>query len=105
MNLVTQSLCFLVRCYRRVISPVLVALFGPSGLGCRYSPTCSAYALESLQRHGAIRGLWLTICRLGRCHPWGGCGHDPVPKTVSFFGCGCGPAHESQLARSTVSDP
>jgi putative membrane protein insertion efficiency factor len=46
---------------------------------CRYLPTCSAYALEALEQHGALRGGWLTVRRLGRCHPWGGLGVDPVP--------------------------
>lgn len=46
---------------------------------CRYDPTCSAYALEALEVHGAARGTWLTIRRLGRCQPWGGTGWDPVP--------------------------
>ena len=46
---------------------------------CRYDPTCSTYALEALERHGALRGSWLTVRRLGRCHPWGGQGWDPVP--------------------------
>lgn len=46
---------------------------------CRYDPSCSTYALEALERHGAVRGAWLTIRRLGRCHPWGGTGWDPVP--------------------------
>ncbi|MSS71047.1 MAG: membrane protein insertion efficiency factor YidD [Candidatus Latescibacteria bacterium] len=46
---------------------------------CRFLPTCSAYALESLQRHGAARGSYLSLRRLLRCHPWGGSGHDPVP--------------------------
>ncbi len=46
---------------------------------CRYVPTCSAYALEALTAHGAVRGAWLTVRRLGRCHPWGGLGVDPVP--------------------------
>jgi putative membrane protein insertion efficiency factor len=47
---------------------------------CRYQPTCSAYALEALELHGALRGTWLTARRLGRCHPWGGHGWDPVPE-------------------------
>ena len=47
---------------------------------CRYWPTCSAYAIEAVERHGAVRGGWLTARRLGRCHPWGGHGVDPVPE-------------------------
>ena len=47
---------------------------------CRYQPTCSAYALDALEMHGALRGSWLAIRRLGRCHPWGGQGWDPVPE-------------------------
>ncbi|MFM8686338.1 MAG: membrane protein insertion efficiency factor YidD [Bacteroidota bacterium] len=62
----------LVRLYRRMLSPYLPP-------ACRDKPTCSAYALEALQRHGAWRGSWLTLRRLARCHPWGGHGHDPVP--------------------------
>lgn len=46
---------------------------------CRYMPSCSAYALEAMQRHGVARGAWLTACRLVRCHPWGSMGLDPVP--------------------------
>lgn len=46
---------------------------------CRFDPSCSAYALQALAAHGAARGLWLTVRRLGRCHPWGGMGVDPVP--------------------------
>lgn len=58
--------------YRGAISPMLP----PS---CRYTPTCSRYALEALRRHGAIKGSWLAIRRILRCHPWGGSGYDPVP--------------------------
>lgn len=46
---------------------------------CRYVPTCSSYALEAVETHGALRGLWLALRRISRCHPWGGHGHDPVP--------------------------
>jgi uncharacterized protein len=49
---------------------------------CRFHPSCSAYALEALERHGAVRGLWLALRRLGRCHPWGGGGLDPVPPNT-----------------------
>jgi uncharacterized protein len=62
----------LIRFYQLAISPLL----GPR---CRYHPTCSEYAIEALRRYGIIKGGWLTIRRLGRCHPWGGSGHDPVP--------------------------
>lgn len=61
-----------VRAYQWFISPLLP----PS---CRYEPTCSAYAVDAFQRHGLIRGAYLTTRRLLRCHPWGGCGYDPVP--------------------------
>jgi len=47
---------------------------------CRYQPSCSNYALDALDAHGALSGFWLTVRRLGRCHPWGGHGWDPVPE-------------------------
>ena len=50
---------------------------------CRYLPTCSNYALDAIEQRGAIRGLWLTLRRLSRCHPWGGNGWDPVPARGS----------------------
>ena len=49
---------------------------------CRFHPSCSAYALEALEHYGALRGLWLAVRRLGRCHPWGGGGLDPVPPNT-----------------------
>jgi putative membrane protein insertion efficiency factor len=67
-----------IRGYQLVLSPVLSFLAGPGG-GCRFEPTCSAYYLEALETHGVLRGSWLGVCRLARCNPWGGRGHDPVP--------------------------
>jgi putative membrane protein insertion efficiency factor len=66
------ALVTVIRFYQKGISPYL-----PSA--CRYTPSCSAYAIEALEAHGAMRGSWLTARRLLRCHPWGGHGYDPVP--------------------------
>ena len=71
----------LIRCvqaYRLLLSPWL-------GSACRFEPTCSAYALEALKRHGAARGGYLTLRRLVRCHPWCVGGHDPVPPSQTLF--------------------
>jgi uncharacterized protein len=66
----------LLKAYRFAISPLY-------GQVCRYHPSCSAYALEAVTVHGSVRGTWLSIRRLGRCHPWSAGGYDPVPsKTV-----------------------
>ena len=70
----------LLQIYRWTISPAKSLVFGPLGR-CRFSPSCSAYALKAVQVHGATRGTWLATKRLCRCHPWGGCGYDPVPPT------------------------
>ncbi|WP_217939136.1 membrane protein insertion efficiency factor YidD [Duncaniella muris] len=61
-----------IRFYQLCISPMFPA-------ACRFTPTCSQYAVEAITRHGPVRGLWLAIKRIGRCHPWGGSGYDPVP--------------------------
>jgi putative membrane protein insertion efficiency factor len=61
-----------LRAYRAVISPLY-------GQVCRYHPSCSAYALDAVREHGSLRGPWLTLRRLGRCHPWAAGGYDPVP--------------------------
>lgn len=61
-----------VRAYRLLFSPWV-------GMNCRFQPTCSVYALEALEKHGAIKGSWLAAKRIGRCHPFGGDGYDPVP--------------------------
>ncbi len=68
-----------MRLYRWTLSPAKSFLCGPLAQ-CRFTPGCSAYALEALQTHGAARGSWFAVKRLCRCHPWGDCGHDPVPK-------------------------
>ncbi len=75
-NFAVRVLRLLVHGYRLVVSP----LIGPS---CRYAPTCSGYALEALNRHGAARGLWLTARRILRCHPWAAGGYDPVPDPAT----------------------
>ncbi|MGA1331395.1 MAG: membrane protein insertion efficiency factor YidD [Bacteroidia bacterium] len=67
-----RLLIFMVKAYQALISPHLP----PS---CRYSPSCSHYAVEALGKYGALKGTWLAAKRILRCHPWGGHGHDPVP--------------------------
>jgi putative membrane protein insertion efficiency factor len=64
--------------YKRALSPLLHAIVGPFG-GCRFHPTCSVYAAEAMRRHGVLKGTALASWRILRCHPWGGCGDDPVP--------------------------
>jgi putative membrane protein insertion efficiency factor len=65
----------LVKAYRLLLSPAL-------GSNCRFEPTCSAYALGALERHGALAGTYLSLRRMGRCHPWCDGGLDPVPSTA-----------------------
>ncbi|MEE0236387.1 MAG: membrane protein insertion efficiency factor YidD [Bacteroidales bacterium] len=63
---------FLIRLYQVCISPLKQPC-------CRFTPTCSQYALQAFRKHGPIKGLYLTVRRILRCHPWGGSGYDPVP--------------------------
>lgn len=71
-RLFARPLIGLVKLYRIAISPWL-------GVNCRFQPTCSEYAIEALREHGIFKGSWLAAKRIGRCHPWGGSGYDPVP--------------------------
>lgn len=68
----SRFLQFLIRAYQVTISPYL-------GDHCRFTPSCSAYAMEAIQKHGSLRGSWLAIKRIGRCHPFCDGGYDPVP--------------------------
>lgn len=67
-----EALLLPIKFYRRCISPILP----PS---CRYTPTCSSYAIEAIKKHGPLKGSYLAIRRILRCNPWGGSGYDPVP--------------------------
>ncbi len=78
---VAAVLMVLVRGYQLLISPAL-------GSACRFAPSCSHYSMQALAQHGAVKGSYLTLLRLGRCHPWCEGGHDPVPEQVkapAFF--------------------
>ena len=76
VNPVAGFLILLIAFYRYAISPLFASR-------CRYYPTCSAYADEAIRKHGVFRGVWLTVRRLSRCHPWGGSGVDLVPEPDS----------------------
>ena len=72
MSLLAKGFIAIIRFYQKFLSPML----GPS---CRFTPTCSQYGLEAVKKHGALKGGWMAMKRIGRCHPWGGQGYDPVP--------------------------
>jgi putative membrane protein insertion efficiency factor len=71
-SLLVYPLLLLIRAYQLAFSPLL-------GSRCRFHPSCSEYSLDALRRYGAMRGLWLAMRRVGRCHPWHPGGYDPVP--------------------------
>ena len=68
----SRFLQFLIRSYQVLISPYL-------GSSCRFTPSCSAYAMEAIRKHGSLKGSWLALKRIGRCHPFCDGGYDPVP--------------------------
>ncbi len=70
--MIKRFFIFLIKMYQKMISPWL-------GANCRYTPTCSQYAIEALKKHGVLKGGWLALKRIGSCNPWGGHGYDPVP--------------------------
>ena len=72
MKLVRTAAVAPIRAYQKAISPLLPA-------NCRFTPTCSAYAITAIERYGVVKGGWLAAKRVGRCHPWNPGGHDPVP--------------------------
>jgi uncharacterized protein len=87
LNPLQTILIFAIRVYRWTISPAQIFLFGPTG-GCRFTPSCSQYAIDAVRSRGAIAGSWLAAKRICRCHPWGNCGHDPVAKAENKFAAG-----------------
>ena len=71
-SLVSKLLIGLIKLYQVTLSPLI-------GRACRYTPTCSNYGIEAIQKYGPIKGSWLTLKRVLSCNPWGGSGYDPVP--------------------------
>ncbi len=72
LKILNYLLILPIKLYQLLLSP----LIGPS---CRFTPTCSNYAIEAINKHGPFKGFWLAIKRISKCHPWGDSGHDPVP--------------------------
>jgi len=72
-KVVIFPLLIIIKAYQIILSPIL-------GSNCRFLPTCSEYAIESLKSHGLIKGIMLTLKRVGKCHPWGNHGYDPIPS-------------------------
>ena len=72
LNLVSNFFLLVIRGYKLLLSPIL-------GASCRYTPTCSQFGIEAIQKYGPFKGGWLTLKRIASCNPWGGHGHDPVP--------------------------
>jgi len=92
-----SGLVGLIRFYQLAISPWTPA-------SCRYTPTCSSYAIDALQRHGLARGGWLALRRLLRCHPWGGQGYDPVPPMLGAEAVKADPGNLERPPRKESSE-
>ncbi len=72
LKILSFPFILLIKIYQKIISPFI----GPQ---CRFTPTCSNYALEAIKKYGIFKGGWLAVKRISKCHPWGGKGYDPVP--------------------------
>ena len=72
LKILSYPFILLIKIYQRLISPLL-------GAKCRFTPTCSNYAVEAFKKYGLFKGAWLAAKRIAKCHPWGGSGYDPVP--------------------------
>jgi uncharacterized protein len=90
-------LILFIQLYRWSFAPAQIFLFG-GGSGCRFTPTCSQYAIQAIRDHGAWAGSVLAFKRICRCHPLGGCGHDPVP------GCGSATCHRQEREAALISN-
>lgn len=90
MNPLKSVMIGLIRLYQLTLSPWV-------GRECRYLPTCSAYGIEAIERHGPLKGGWLTLMRLLRCHPFGSSGYDPVPKKFRWQ-CRCADCTDTETA-------
>ena len=97
MGLFASILRVLIRAYQLILSPFCMG-------SCRYLPSCSDYALEAVERHGALKGSWLALCRLLRCHPWGADGYDPVPLATGGPHAGCRHAAEHHALKEAMTD-
>ena len=73
--IIIYPMILLIKIYQLLVSPII-------GQNCRYLPTCSEYTVESLKKFGAIKGLFLSLKRISKCHPWGSHGYDPVPEKI-----------------------
>lgn len=93
MNIAGTIMRGAIRFYQLFISPLTPGY-------CRYWPSCSAYGMTAIARHGALKGGWLTLRRILRCHPWGGWGFDPVPGTAQHGTCGHSGHSGSPAART-----